>query len=101
MKTLPGGDTHSQSETSASVVLVLRVVGKAEETDKLAVDENGKVVEEAEVGVPSPAVHHTPAVAATTCSSQWRRDARVLGSPPFNALGSLGPLPLCAMPTLV
>ena len=33
------------------------------------------------------------AVAATTCRSQWRRDARVLGSLPFNALGSLGPLP--------
>ena len=34
-----------------------------------------------------------PAVAATTCRSQWRRDARVLGSPPLRTLGSLGPLP--------
>ena len=31
----------------------------------------------------SPAVRHTPAVATTTCSSQWRRDARYLGSPPL------------------
>ena len=36
-----------------------------------------------------------PAVAATTCTSQWRRDARVLGSLPLHALGSLGPLPWC------
>ena len=39
-----------------------------------------------------------PAVAATICRSQWRRDARVLGSLPFNALGSLGPLPVCKTP---
>ena len=64
-------------------------VGKVEETVNLS-DEDGKDVEEAEVGLPSPAVHHPPEVAATTCRSQWRRDARVLGS-----------LPLCAMPTLV
>ena len=38
------------------------------------------------------------AVAATTCSSQWRRNARVLGSLPFHALGSLGPLPLVQDP---
>ena len=68
-------------------------VGKNEETVNLGVDEDGKDVEEAEVGLPSPAVHHPPEVAATTCRSQWRRDARVLGSLPFNALGSLGPLP--------
>ena len=37
-----------------------------------------------------------PAVASTTCTRQWRRDARVLGSIPFHALGSLGPLPFCA-----
>ena len=28
------------------------------------------------------------AVAATTCRSQWRRDARVLGSPPHCSVGS-------------
>ena len=28
------------------------------------------------------------AVAATTCRSQWRRDARALGSPPLCSLGS-------------
>ena len=52
-----------------------------------------KDVEDAQVKLPSPAVHHAPAVAATTCSSQWRCDARVLGSLPLLALGSLGPLP--------
>ena len=57
-----------------------------------------KDVEDAQVDLPSPAVQHAPAVAATTCSSQWRCDARVLGSPPFRTLGSLGTLPsfLCA-----
>ena len=50
------------------------------------VDEEGKDVEQR-------AFHHTPAGAATTCSGQWRRDARVLGSPPLRTLGSLGPLP--------
>ena len=51
-----------------------------------------------------PSSHHaedparTPAVAATTCGSQWRRDARVLGSLPLDALGSLGPLPLVQHP---
>ena len=43
----------------------------------------------------------TPAVAATTCGRQWRRDARVLGSLPFHAMGSSGPLPCGPMPTLV
>ena len=56
------------------------------------VDAEGKDVEDAQVDLPKPAVHHTSAVAATTCSSQWRRDARVLGSPPFRTLGSSGPL---------
>ena len=32
-----------------------------------------------------------PAVAATICRSQWRRDARVLGSPPFVDWGLWGP----------
>ena len=44
----------------------------------------------------SPSI--TPAVAATTCSSKWRRDARVLGALPLRALGSLGPLPLVQYP---
>ena len=44
-------------------------------------------VEDAQVDLPSPAVHHAPAVAATTCSSQCCHDARVL---PFHALGSSG-----------
>ena len=39
-----------------------------------------------------------PAVAATTCSIQWRRDARVLGALPLRARGSLGPLPLVQYP---
>ena len=58
-------------------------------------------MEDAEVGLPSPAVHNTPAVAATTYSSRWRRDARVLGSLPFRTLGSVGP-PFCELmaPTL-
>ena len=61
------------------------------------VDVEGKDVEDAQVDLPQPAVYHTPAVAATSCSSQWRRDARVLRSPPF------GPLPLRTLspPTLV
>ena len=59
-----------------------------------AVDEEGKDAEDAQVDLPNLPVRHTPAVAATTCGSQRRRDARVLGSLPFNALGSLGPLPL-------
>ena len=44
-----------------------------------------------------------PAVAATTCRSQWRREAIVLGSLPLRTLGSLGPLPSCALmpPTLL
>ena len=46
-----------------------------------AVEEEGKDVEDAPIDL-LPPVHHTPAVAATICSSQWRRDARVLGSPP-------------------
>ena len=50
-------------------------------------------VEDAQVDLPWPPAHHTPANAATTCSSQWRRDAKVLGSPPLRTLGSLGPLP--------
>ena len=40
----------------------------------------------------------TPAVATTTCSSQWRRDARVLGSLLLQALGSLGPLSFVQYP---
>ena len=55
-------------------------------------------VEDTQVVLPSPAVHIAPAVAPTT--SQWRRDARVLGSRPLHALGSLGPS-LGAKPTLV
>ena len=39
-----------------------------------------------------------PAIAATHCSSQWRRDARVLGSLPLRTLGSLGPLPCVQCP---
>ena len=40
-------------------------------------------------------------VATTTCGSQWRLDARVLGSLPLHGLGSLGPPPLVVTPTLV
>ena len=36
-----------------------------------------------------------PADAATTCSGQWRRDARVLGSLPFAHQGRWAPSPLC------
>ena len=43
-----------------------------------------------------PSTRIAQAVAATTCSSQWRRDARVLGSLPLRTLGSLGPSLLCA-----
>ena len=45
-------------------------------------------------------VHRTPAVAATTCSSQRRREARVLGSLLLRTLGSVEPLPLihCSHP---
>ena len=52
-----------------------------------SVDERGKDVEDA-------ARPPYPKVAATTCSSQWRRDAWVLGSPPLRTLRSLGPLHL-------
>ena len=57
-------------------------------------------VEDAQVKLPSPAVHHAPAVAATTCRVQWRRDARVLGPPPLRTVGSLGLPPLVVSPTL-
>ena len=56
-------------------------------------------VEDAQVNLPSPAVHHAPAVAATTCRVQWRRDARVLGPPPLRT-GVFGAPPLGAIPTL-
>ena len=46
-----------------------------------------------------PSTHIVPADAATTCSSQWRHDARVIGSPPFRAVGSLGPRSLSLMPS--
>ena len=41
-----------------------------------------------------PSTRIAVAVAATTSSSQWRWDARVLKSLPLHALGSSGPLPL-------
>ena len=44
------------------------------------------VDEDRQVDLLQPTVHHAPAVAATTCRSQWRRDARVLG--PANTLCS-------------
>ena len=66
-------------------------------TRKIA-DEDGKDVENVQVDIPSSAVHNTPAVTATTCSSKWRRDARVLGSPPFVHWGRWAPS--CATPTL-
>ena len=44
--------------------------------------------EDRQIDLLQPTVHHAPAVAATTCSSQRRRDARVLGPPPFGELGS-------------
>ena len=40
---------------------------------------------------PTTAVHNTPAVAATTCCNQWRRDARVLGSLLLVRWGLWGP----------
>ena len=88
--------TASPIETSASVVLVLRIVSKAEETDKLAVDENGKDVEEAEVGVPSPAVHHTQGTfwKRVAVGSLSLRDASPGSeSSPFNAWSVLGSPP--------
>ena len=45
-------------------------------------------------------VHNAPAVAATTCS-QWRRDARVLGSPSLCTHWGLWAPSLGAIPTLV
>ena len=47
-----------------------------------------------------PSTSVVVAVAATTCSSKWRHDARVLGSLPFYEMGFWGP-PLGAIPTLV
>ena len=64
-----------------------------------AVDEEGKDAEDAQVDLPKLPVHHTPAVAATTCSGQWRRDARVLGSLPFAHWGPWAPS-ICALSPL-
>ena len=58
-------------------------------------------VEDAQVHLPSPAVQHAPAVAATTCSSQWRRDARVPRVPSPSRTDAFGPTPFGAIPTLV
>ena len=44
--------------------------------------------EDAQVDLPSPAAHHAQQLPGQTCSSQWRRDARVLGSLPLHALGT-------------
>ena len=42
-----------------------------------------------------PSTRIAPAVAATTCSRQWRRDARVLGSLPFTHYGLWAPSLVC------
>ena len=45
-----------------------------------------------------PSTHIASEGAATTCSSQWRRDARVLGSLPIRELGLWAPLPFVRYP---
>ena len=46
---------------------------------------------------PTRATDHTyrSSSCRTTCSSKWRRDARVLGSLPYHAMGFWCPSPWC------
>ena len=58
-------------------------------SQETTVDEEGKVVEDAQVD----------AVAATTCSCQRRRDAGSMGTFPFAHQGLWAPFPLCTQAT--
>ena len=83
----------SQGQSSVHDLLPPNVL--SEKPHREQGDQNGDISQKSMTQI------DVPAVAATTCSGQWRRDARVLGSLPFVHRGRWAP-PFCVLmpPTL-